>query len=99
MSRRRAFAPSSRTRGVILVGLGLAGGAALGAVLSLLVVSFVRVSATNAVPEPPLRLDPAWLVCGAGSAALAAAALLVAEGTSLAAFRSARPGRESWSLE
>ncbi len=88
-----------RTRGVILVGLGLAGGAGLGALLSQLVVSLVRVSATTAVPEPPLRLDPAWLVSGLGILALALVALLVAEGTSLTAFRSARPERASWSLE
>ncbi len=88
-----------RTRGVILVGLGLAGGAGLGALLSQLVVSLVRVSATTGVPEPPLRFDPAWLVSGLGILALAIVALLVAEGTSLAAFRSARPERTSWSLE
>jgi hypothetical protein len=88
-----------RTRAVILVGLGLAGGAGLGALLSQLVVSLVRVSATTSVPEPPLRFDPAWLVSGLGILALAIVALLVAESTSLAAFRSARPERASWSLE
>jgi ABC-type antimicrobial peptide transport system permease subunit len=88
-----------RTRGVILVGLGVAGGAGLGALLSLLVVSLVRVSGTTGVPEPPLLFDPAWLVSGLGILILALAALLVAEGTSLAAFRSARPERASWSLE
>jgi hypothetical protein len=88
-----------RTRGVILVGLGLLGGAGLGALLSQLVVSLVRVSATNAVPEPPLRFDPAWLVSGLGVLALAVAALVVAEGTSLMAFRGERPERVSWSLE
>jgi hypothetical protein len=88
-----------RTRGLILVGVGLAGGAGLGALLSQLVVSLVRVSGTNGVPEPPLRFDPDWLVSGLGVVALAAAALLVAEGTSLSAFRAARPERASWSLE
>jgi hypothetical protein len=88
-----------RARGLILVGIGLAGGAGLGALLSQLVVSLVRVSGTNGVPEPPLRFDPAWLVSGLGILALAAAALLVAEGTSLTAFRAARPERASWSLE
>jgi hypothetical protein len=88
-----------RTRGVLLVGLGLVGGAGLGALLSQLVVSLVRVSATTGVPEPPLRFDPAWLVSGLGIFALAVAALVVAEATSLAAFRSARPERASWSLE
>jgi hypothetical protein len=88
-----------RARGAILIGLGLAGGTGLGALLAKLVVSLVRVSATNAVPEPPLRLDPDWLVSGLGILALAVAALLVAEVTSLVAFRAARPERASWSLE
>jgi hypothetical protein len=88
-----------RTRGVILVGLGLAGGIGLGALLSQLVVSLIRVSGTTGVPEPPLLYDPAWLVSGLGIAALAAAALLIAEGTALAAFRAPRPDRAAWSLE
>jgi hypothetical protein len=88
-----------RTRAVLLVGLGLAGGAALGALLALLVVSLVRVSGTTRVPDPPLLFDPAWLVSGLGILALAICALLVAEATSLMAFRSARPERASWSLE
>ncbi len=88
-----------RARGAVLVGLGLAGGAGLGALLSRLVVSLVRVSAANTVPDPPLRFDPAWLVSGAGILVLASAALLVAEATSALAFRSERPERASWSLE
>jgi hypothetical protein len=88
-----------RMRGTILVALGVAGGAAIGAILSQLVVSLVRVSGTNAVPDPPLRFDPAWLVSGLGVVVLAAAALAVAEGTSLHAFRGAQPERASWSLE
>jgi hypothetical protein len=88
-----------RTRGVMLVGLGLAGGAGLGALLAQLVVSLVRVSGTTGVPDPPLRFDPAWLVSGLGILGLAIAALAVAEGTSLTAFRAARPERASWSLE
>jgi hypothetical protein len=88
-----------RMRGVILLVLGFAGGLALAAVLSRLVVSLIRVSGTTGVPEPPLRLDPDWLVAGLGIAALMLAALLVAEGASLAAFRGSRPERASWSLE
>jgi hypothetical protein len=88
-----------RMRGVILLVLGLAGGLALAVLLSRLVVSLIRVSGTTGVPEPPLRLDPDWLVAGLGIAALMLAALLVAEGASLAAFRGSRPERASWSLE
>jgi MFS family permease len=88
-----------RTRGIILVGLGLVGGIGLGALLSQLVVSVIRVSGTTGVPEPPLRFDPAWLVAGAGVGAMAASALLIAEGTALAAFRAPRPDRAAWSLE
>jgi hypothetical protein len=88
-----------RTRGVILLTIGLTGGVVLAALLSRLVVSLVRVAATTALPQPPLRLDAAWLVSGLGTLLLALLALLVVEGTSLAAFRSARPERASWSLE
>jgi hypothetical protein len=88
-----------RMRGVILLVLGFAGGLALAVLLSRLVVSLIRVSGTTGVPEPPLRLDPDWLVAGLGIAALMLAALLVAEGASLAAFRGSRPERASWSLE
>ncbi|HZO63219.1 MAG TPA: FtsX-like permease family protein [Gaiellaceae bacterium] len=88
-----------RMRGVILLVLGFAGGLALAVLLSRLVVSLIRVSGTTGVPEPPLRLDPDWLVAGLGIAALMLAALIVAEGASLAAFRGSRPERASWSLE
>jgi hypothetical protein len=88
-----------RARGVILLIVGLAGGIVIAALLSRLVVSLVRVAATTALPEPPLRLDSAWLVSGLGTLALAVLTLLVVEGTSRAAFRSARPERASWSIE
>jgi hypothetical protein len=88
-----------RTRGVILLTVGLVGGIVLAALLSRMVVSLVRVAATTALPEPPLRLDSAWLLSGLGTLALTVLTLLVVEGTSLAAFRSARPERASWSLE
>jgi hypothetical protein len=88
-----------RMRGLILLVAGTASGLGLAVLLSRLVVSLIRVSATQGVPEPPLRLDPDWLVGGPGVAALLLAALLVAEGASLASFRAARPERASWSLE
>jgi FtsX-like permease family protein len=88
-----------RTRSAVVLAVGLAGGAALGALLSLLVVSVVRISATTALPEPPLRFDPAWLVSALAILALAVVTLAAAEATSVAAFRSSRPERASWSLE
>jgi hypothetical protein len=88
-----------RIRSLLLLLVGLAGGAVLGAVLSQLVVALVRISATTALPEPPLRFDPAWLESAFAVGALALVALAVAEGAALAAFRSARPARASWSLE
>jgi hypothetical protein len=88
-----------RVRGVLLLVVGFAGGLVLAFLLSRLVVSLIRVSGTTGVPEPPLRLDPDWLVAGLGVAALMLAALLVAEAASLAAFRGSRPERASWSLE
>jgi hypothetical protein len=84
---------------VILLSLGLAGGLILALLLSRLVVSLIRVSGTTGVPEPPLVLDPDWLVAGLGIAAVMLAALLVAEAASLASFRGSRPERASWSLE
>jgi hypothetical protein len=88
-----------RARGAILLTIGLAGGIVLAALLSRLVVSLVRVAATTTLPEPPLRLDSAWLLSGLGILALAVLTLLTVEATSLAAFRSSRPERASWSLE
>jgi hypothetical protein len=88
-----------RMRGVILLALGFVGGLVLATLLSQLVVSLIRVSGTSGTPEPSLRLDPDWLVGGLGIAAVMLAALLVAEGASLAAFRGSRPERASWSLE
>jgi hypothetical protein len=88
-----------RMRGLIMLVLGFAGGLALALLLSRLVVSLIRVSGATGVPEPPLRLDPDWLVAGLGIAALMVAALLVVEVASLAAFRGSRPERASWSLE
>jgi hypothetical protein len=88
-----------RARAVILIALGLAGGVCLGILLSQLVVSLVRISATTGFPEPPLRFNPAWAAAGFLIAALLVLALAVTEGTSSAAFRDARPRRTSWSLE
>jgi hypothetical protein len=88
-----------RVRALIVVGLALCGGVVLGLVLARLVVSFVHVSASTALPEPPLRLDPAWPESLGVVVLIAVLALLVAELTSLRSFRGERPERASWSLE
>ena len=88
-----------RVRALVVVGIALCFGVALGLVLARLVVSFVHVSASTALPEPPLRLDPAWPESLGVVVAIAVLALVVAEITSLRSFRAERPERASWSLE
>jgi hypothetical protein len=88
-----------RMRAGILVAVALAAGVGLGAILSQFVVSLVRISATNVVPQPPLQLDTPTLTVGVATLALAALAFVIVEGSAAAAFRSARPEQASWSLE
>jgi hypothetical protein len=80
---RRQF----RLRATALVALGALGGIALGVLLSLLVVAVVRVSASSAAPEPPLRFEPSWLTASVGLAALLVALAAVVETTTRTAFR------------
>jgi hypothetical protein len=95
LTLRRQF----RLRALLLIAAGVVGGALLGLVLSQLVVSVIRVSATSAPPDPSLRLDPAWLVGALGGAALVVALLIVVEVVTRRAFRDDAPKRASWSLE
>ena len=95
----RGLRAQLRARALMLIAVGLAGGVCLGLLLSRLVVSLVRISASTGFPEPPLRFDPAWVATGLLVAALFVLAVAVAEGTSSAAFRDPRPRRTSWSLE
>jgi hypothetical protein len=92
---RRQF----RLRAALLLALGGVGGVALGLFLSRLVVALVRVSAVTESPQPPLRLEPAWVPAGAGLAALLVAVAVVVELTTRRAFRGDTPARGSWSLE
>ena len=70
-----------------MLALGVAGGIALAAVLSVLVVAVVLVTANGRLPEPPLLLDVDWPLVLAGLAAyLLAAAGLVSLATR-SAFR------------
>jgi ABC-type antimicrobial peptide transport system permease subunit len=82
-----------RVRAVVLVLLGALGGAAVGFLLSRLVVAVVRVSAATSSPDPPLRLEPSWLLAGAGLAVLVVALAGVVELTTRTAFRGEVPRR------
>jgi hypothetical protein len=83
-----------RLRALIVAGVGLVGGIATGAVLSVLVVDLVRLTANAAAPEPPLLLAIDWpvvLLAVGGYAALAVALVLL---VTLRAFRaSGSPAR------
>jgi hypothetical protein len=92
---RRQF----RLRAAALVALGVLGGAVLGLVLSRLVVALVRVSGATETPNPPLRLEPAWLLSGGGIAVLVLAAAAVVELATRRAFRGDNPEHAAWSLE
>ncbi len=80
-----------RLRALLVAAFGLLGGAITGAILSSLVLSLVSVTASAALPEPPLRLvlDPR-LLGGAVVAYAVLAALLVYAATGL---REAAPAR------
>ena len=71
-----------RLRALLVAAFGIAGGLALGGVLSALVIALVSVTAGAVVPEPPLLLtvDLPVLV-GAASGYVLAAVLLVAYAT------------------
>jgi hypothetical protein len=88
-----------RLRALGVLAYGLLGGAVLGAALSLLTVDVVRIAATTATPEPPLRFVPAWTAAGAVAAVVLAAAALLVELAAYVGFRAETPARASWSLE
>ena len=84
-----------RLRALLLVAFGLVGGIVTGAVLGVLVVSLVEVTANATAPQPPLVLSIDWGVLALGLVAyLAAAAALVAAAT-WSAFRAPSAGRFS----
>src|SRR5206468_986774 len=87
-----------RLRAAGLVALGALGGVGVGLLLSRLVVSVVRVSASTGAPRPPLRLDPSWPAALVGLAALLVAVAAVVELTTRLAFRGESPQQAPWSL-
>jgi hypothetical protein len=78
-----------RLRSACIVAVGVTGGVALGAVLSVLVVAAVLVTANGAAPEPPLLLSVDWVLLGLGLAAYVACAAAVVSVVTWMAFRGA----------
>ena len=73
-----------RLRALLVAAFGVLGGAALGAILSALVLALVSVTATAARPEPPLRLSLDLPLVGLAALAYAVAAVaLVGAATTL----------------
>ncbi len=73
-----------RLRALLVAAFGIAGGLALGAILSALVISLVSVTASAAEPEPPLRLSfDVPLLAASAAVYVALAALLVAAATTV----------------
>jgi hypothetical protein len=68
-----------RLRAAVLAVAGVGGGIALGAILSVLVVDLVALTAGAVLPQPPLRLYVDWTTLGVGAAAyVLVTALLIA---------------------
>ena len=76
-----------RLRSACIVAVGLLGGAALAAGLSVLVVAAVLVTANGGSPEPPLLLSVDWTLLALGVAAYLACALVVVSLVTWNAFR------------
>lgn len=76
-----------RLRSACIVAVGMVGGAALAAVLSVLVVAAVLVTANGGLPEPPLLLSVDWLLLALGVAAYLACALAIVSVVTWNAFR------------
>jgi hypothetical protein len=80
-----------RLRSTAVVGVGVLGGAALGGVLSVLVVAAVLVTANGGVPEPPLLLSVDWMLLGLGLLGYIACALALVSLVTWNAFRREAP--------
>jgi hypothetical protein len=79
-----------RLRAALTTAAGLVGGVALGAVLSILVVDFVALTANAAVPEPPLRLYIDWRALGIGAVVYLVVTTLVILAVTWLPFRDVR---------
>ena len=83
----RALRRQVRLRAATLVAVGLVGAAATGVALSLLVVRFVRLTASATAANPPLVLAISWPVVGVAVAAVLVVSALLVGGATAAAFR------------
>jgi hypothetical protein len=80
-----------RLRAGIVAAVGLVGGMATGAILGLLVVSLVRLTANAARPEPPLLVTVDWPVVLLAIGVYAVAAALLVGIATARAFRAPAP--------
>jgi ABC-type lipoprotein release transport system permease subunit len=80
-----------RLRAGIVAAVGVAGGAATGAVLSVLVTDLVRLTANAARPEPPLVLAVDWALVALAVAAYALVSAAVVGVATARAFRAPVP--------
>jgi ABC-type antimicrobial peptide transport system permease subunit len=79
-----------RLRAGLVTVAGLLGGIALGAVLSVVVVDLVALTANAALPQPPLRLYVDWGTLGVGAAAYLLVTTLVIATATWLPFREQR---------
>ena len=82
-----------RLRAGLVSAAGLGGGIVLGAVLSVLVVDLVALTANAARPQPPLRLYVDWQVLAVGAAAYLAVTAFVIGAVTWLPFREVRAPR------
>jgi ABC-type antimicrobial peptide transport system permease subunit len=82
-----------RLRSVFVAGFGLVGGIVTGAVLAILIVALVTLTAGAISPQPPLLLGVDWPVLLLGLGAYAALAAAVVGVATRRAFRSDVAGR------
>jgi hypothetical protein len=87
-----------RVRAVLVAAVGMLGGLAAGAVLSLLVVAVVAVTAQGTSPVPPLEVALDWPLLLVGAAALAVGAGLVVSAATWSAYERAERRRFSEGL-
>jgi len=84
----RALRRHVRLRSACVIALGVAGGLGLGAILSVLVVATVLVTANGSLPEPPLLLAVDWRAALLGFVVYLACTVALVSFVTQSAFRS-----------